>query len=124
MDAAAARPHRSPPTERFLGLFSLSLSLPTAPTASDELHEGDLLFPPAPSSDPSPSDASKSPGRVPQGKLGLLATLHDGDRRIPRCGGGATAAAAAVASAGAAGALLCRKATIAAAEATAAASST
>ncbi|KAG8091593.1 hypothetical protein GUJ93_ZPchr0012g19673 [Zizania palustris] len=119
MDAAAAgRPRRSPPTDRFLGIFSFpSPSLPTSPTAGDELLEGDLLFPPAASSDPPPPDASNSPARVPQGQLGLLAALHDGDRRIPGSGGGGGGPA--VASAGAAGTLLRRKATIAAAEAVA-----
>ncbi|KAF0933351.1 hypothetical protein E2562_017973 [Oryza meyeriana var. granulata] len=116
---SAARTRRSPPADRFLGLFtSPTPSLPTSPIAGDELLEGDLLFPPAASSsDPPPSpDASGKPGRVPGGHVGLLAALHEGDRRLPGRGG---AGAAAVATAGAAGALLRRKATIAAAEAAA-----
>lgn len=121
------RPRRSPPADRFLGLFSSpSPSLPaSSPSVGDELLEGDLLFPaPAPSSDP-PPDASKNPGRVPRGRgdLGLLAALHEGDRNIPGRGGAAAAVAVSTATSGAAGTLLRRKATIAAAAAAASASS-
>ncbi|KAF8722803.1 hypothetical protein HU200_021928 [Digitaria exilis] len=120
------RPRRSPPADRFLGLFSSpSPSLPSSsPSAGDELLEGDLLFPaPAPSSDP-PPDASKNPGRVPRGHLGLLAALHEGDRKTPGRGGTAAAVAvSAAATSGTAGTLLRRKATIAAAAAAASASS-
>ncbi|EAY78462.1 hypothetical protein OsI_33549 [Oryza sativa Indica Group] len=119
---SAARTRRSPPAERFLGMFtSPTPSLPTSPTAAgDELLEGDLLFAPAPSSDPPPPpppDPSGKPARVQCGHVGLLAALHEGDRRLSGRGG-----AAAVATAGAAGALLRRKATIAAAEAAASSS--
>uniref|UniRef100_A0A0D3HDM1 Uncharacterized protein n=1 Tax=Oryza barthii TaxID=65489 RepID=A0A0D3HDM1_9ORYZ len=119
---STARTRRSPPAERFLGMFtSPTPSLPTSPTAAgDELLEGDLLFAPAPSSDPPPPpppDPSGKPARVPGGHVGLLAALHEGDRRLSGRGG-----AAAVATAGAAGALLRRKATIAAAEAAASSS--
>jgi len=122
------RPRRSPPAERFLGLFSTrSPSLPSSsPSAGDELLEGDLLFPaPAPSSDP-PPDSSKNPGRVPRGHLGLLAALQEGERKVPGRGGAAAAAAAVAVStvtSGTAGTLLRRKATIAAAAAAASASS-
>uniref|UniRef100_A0A0E0M7M7 Senescence regulator n=1 Tax=Oryza punctata TaxID=4537 RepID=A0A0E0M7M7_ORYPU len=121
---SAARTRRSPPAERFLGMFaSPDASLPTSPTAAgDELLEGDLLFAPAPSSDsppPTSPDASSKPGRVPGGHVGLLAALHEGDRRLSGRGG-----AAAVATAGAAGALLRRKATIAAASAAASSAQT
>ncbi|KAJ1254879.1 hypothetical protein BS78_01G247200 [Paspalum vaginatum] len=118
------RPRRSPPADRFLGLFSSpSPSLPASlPSAGDELLEGDLLFPAlAPSSDP-PPDASKNPGRVPRNHLGLLAALHEGDRKLPGRGG-AAAVAASTAASGASGTLLRRKATIAAAAAAASASS-
>ncbi|WVZ58955.1 hypothetical protein U9M48_009170 [Paspalum notatum var. saurae] len=118
------RPRRSPPADRFLGFFSSpSPSLPaSSPSAGDELLEGDLLFPaPLPSSAP-PPDASKNPGRVPRGHLGLLAALHEGDGKLPGRGGAASVAASA-ATAGAAGTLLRRKATIAAAAAAASASS-
>ncbi|KAL6641205.1 hypothetical protein ACP70R_019386 [Stipagrostis hirtigluma subsp. patula] len=123
---AAGRPRRSPPADRFIGLFSSpSHSLPASPpSAGDELLEGDLLFSaPASSSDP-PPDASKSPGRVAPGHLGLLAALHDGDRKPLARGGARGAAAVAVspATAGAAGTLLRRKATIAAAAAAASSS--
>ncbi|KAL5213710.1 hypothetical protein ABZP36_002862 [Zizania latifolia] len=59
-------------------------------------------------------EGSGSPSRVPQGQLGLLAALHEGDKRLlfSRGGGGGGAAAAAAATAGT---LLRRKATIAAA---------
>ncbi|KQK11578.1 homeobox protein Nkx-6.1 [Brachypodium distachyon] len=126
----AARPRHSPPADRFLDLFSSpSPSLATPPSAGDELLEGDLLFP-APSSDP-PPDASRNPGRVPHGRLGLLAALHDGDRKLLARGSGggsgaaavAAASASATASAATAGTLLRRKATIAAAAAAAASSS-
>jgi len=123
------RPRRSPPAERFLGLFSTPPpSFPSSsPSAGDELLEGDLLFPAtAPSSDP-PPDSSKNPGRVPRGHLGLLAALQEGERKVPGRGGAAAAAAAAVAvstvTSGTAGTLLRRKATIAAAAAAASASS-
>ncbi|CAN6324008.1 unnamed protein product [Urochloa humidicola] len=123
------RPRRSPPADRFLGLFSSpSPSLPASspPSAGDELLEGDLLFPaPSPFLDPPAPDASKNPGRLPRGDLGLLAALHDGDRKAPGRAGAAAAAAVAVSTAmsGAAGTLLRRKATIAAAAAAASASS-
>ncbi|CAN6299456.1 unnamed protein product [Urochloa humidicola] len=124
------RSRRSPPADRFLGLFSSpSPSLPASspPSAGDELLEGDLLFPaPPPSSDPPPPpDASKNPGRLPHGDLGLLAALHDGDRKAPGRVGAAASASVAVSTAtsGAAGTLLRRKATIAAAAAAASASS-
>ncbi|KAM0929493.1 hypothetical protein ACQ4PT_001561 [Festuca glaucescens] len=122
----AARPRLSPPADRFLDLFSSpspSPYLSSSPSAGDELLEGDLLFP-APSSDP-PPHASKNPGRVPHGHLGLLAALHDGDRKLLGRGGRGGSAAAAAAAATAtttavtAGTLLRRKATIAAAVAAA-----
>ncbi|TKV93955.1 hypothetical protein SEVIR_9G263900v4 [Setaria viridis] len=119
------RPRRSPPADRFLGLFSSPSPslLASSPSVGDELLEGDLLFPaPAPSSDP-PPDAFKNPGRVPRGDLGLLAALHDGDRKAPGRGGAAAAVAVSTATSGAAGTLLRRKATIAAAAAAASASS-
>ncbi|EER94255.1 uncharacterized protein LOC8075873 [Sorghum bicolor] len=112
------RPRRSPPADRFLGLFSSpSHSLAaSSPSAGDELLEGDLLFPAPPSSTDPPPDASKNP------HLGLLAALHEGDRKV-RGRGGAAAVAASTATAGASGTLLRRKATIAAAAAAASASS-
>lgn len=72
---SAARTRRSPPAERFLGMFtSPTPSLPTSPTAAgDELLEGDLLFAPAPSSDPPPPpppDPSGKPARVQGGHVG------------------------------------------------------
>jgi hypothetical protein len=116
---AAGKPRRSPPADRFLGLFSSpSPSIPaSSPSAGDELLEGDLLFSaPAFPSDP-PPDASKDPGRVPR-HLGLLAALHEGDMKLPGRGGVAsiTASSAATVSAGT---RLRRKATIAAAAAAA-----
>uniref|UniRef100_A0ACD5YBM0 Uncharacterized protein n=1 Tax=Avena sativa TaxID=4498 RepID=A0ACD5YBM0_AVESA len=121
----AARPRLSPPADRFLDLFSSpspSPSLYSSPSASDELLEGDLLFP-APSSDPPPhASNSKNPGRVPHGHLGLLAALHDGDRKLLGRAGRGGSAAAATATAATAGTLLRRKATIAAAAAAAASS--
>ncbi|CAM0880285.1 unnamed protein product [Alopecurus aequalis] len=121
----AARPRLSPPADHFLDLFSSpspSPYLPSSPSAGDELLEGDLLFP-APSSDP-PPHASKNPGRVPHAHLGLLAALHDGDKKLLGRGGtgGSGAMAAATATAATAGTLLRRKATIAAATAAAASS--
>ncbi|KAL6883612.1 hypothetical protein ACP4OV_011026 [Aristida adscensionis] len=120
MEAAGRQPRRSPPADRFLGLFSSpSRSLPASPPSpGDELLEGDLLFPAPPSSSDPPPDASKSPGRVARGHLGLLAALHDGDRR-PLARGAAAAAAVPAATAGTVGTMLRRKVTIAAAAAAA-----
>ncbi|CAN6283191.1 unnamed protein product [Urochloa humidicola] len=124
---APGRPRRSPPADRFLGLFSSptsSIPASSPSSAGDELLEGDLLFPaPSPSSDPPPPDASKNPGRVPRGDLGLLAALHEGDRKAPGRAGVSAAVAVSTATSGAAGTLLRRKATIAAAAAAASASS-
>jgi len=119
------RPRRSPPVDRFLGLFSSPYhSLPaSSPSAGDELLEGDLLFPAPPSSSDPPPDASKNPGRVQGGHLGLLAALHEGDRKVRGRGGAATVAAASTATAGTSGTLLRRKATIAAAAAAASSAS-
>ncbi|KAM0828081.1 hypothetical protein ACQ4PT_059516 [Festuca glaucescens] len=105
------RPRRSPATERFVGLFSSPSSSPTEPSfiAGDEFHEDDFMF----SSDPAaaPDAPPDSPTRVPHSHLGLLAALHEGDKRLlVRRGGGAGAASEAIPAA-----LLRRKATIAAA---------
>uniref|UniRef100_A0A0D9W4Q3 Uncharacterized protein n=1 Tax=Leersia perrieri TaxID=77586 RepID=A0A0D9W4Q3_9ORYZ len=123
------RPRRSPASERFIGMFASPSpsSSPTEPSfvAGDEFHEDDFLFSssPAAAAPPSPSGAAPgSPSRVTQGQLGLLAALHEGDKRLllrrgGGVGGGGSAAAAAAASAGST--LLRRKATIAAAAASA-----
>ncbi|XP_047062768.1 uncharacterized protein LOC124670308 [Lolium rigidum] len=106
------RPRRSPATERFVGLFSSPSSSPTEPSfiAGDEFHEDDFMFS---SSDAAAAPPDDSPAaRVPHAHLGLLAALHDGDRRLlVRRGAAASDAIPA--------ALLRRKATIAAAAASA-----
>uniref|UniRef100_A0A0E0KQC5 Uncharacterized protein n=1 Tax=Oryza punctata TaxID=4537 RepID=A0A0E0KQC5_ORYPU len=118
------RPRRSPASERFIGMFASPSpsSSPTEPSfvAGDEFHEDDFLFsssPAAPSS--ARSEGPGSPSRVPQGQVGLLAALHDGDKRLllRRGGGEGGGGGAAAAAAASAGTLLRRKATIAAAAA-------
>ncbi|KAL6652856.1 hypothetical protein ACP70R_011781 [Stipagrostis hirtigluma subsp. patula] len=115
------RPRRSPAGERFIGMFSSPSpsSSPTEPSfvAGDELHEDDFLF----SSPDAAPDGVSGPSRVPQGHLGLLAALHEADKRLLVRGGGGGGSAAAAATG--AGTLLRRKATIAAAAASASAAS-
>lgn len=112
------RPRRSPATERFVGLFTSPSSSPTESSfvAGDEFHEDDFMFSSAPvaASDARP-DGPGSPTRVTHSHLGLLAALHEGDKRllVRRAGGGSGGAASAVAATPAT--LLRRKATIAAA---------
>lgn len=111
------RPRRSPATERFVGLFSSPSSSPTEPSfiAGDEFHEDDFMFSSAPAAAPdAPPDGSGIPTRVPHSHLGLLAALHEGDKRLLVRRGGGGAASAAIPAA-----LLRRKATIAAAAASA-----
>uniref|UniRef100_A0ACD5UAR1 Uncharacterized protein n=1 Tax=Avena sativa TaxID=4498 RepID=A0ACD5UAR1_AVESA len=112
------RPRRSPATERFVGLFSSPSSSPTEPSfiAGDEFHEDDFMFSSAPVAVPdAPPDGPGIPSRVPHSHLGLLAALHEGDKRLlVRRGGGGGAACEAIPAA-----LLRRKATIAAAAASA-----
>lgn len=113
------QPTQSPASEQFIGMFSSPSpsSSPTEPSfiVGDEFHEDDFLFSasPATSSD-APPDRSRSPSRVPQGHLGLLAALHEGDKRLLVRRGGAVGGGGATAAA-TAGTLLRRKATIAAA---------
>uniref|UniRef100_A0A0E0DDX0 Senescence regulator n=1 Tax=Oryza meridionalis TaxID=40149 RepID=A0A0E0DDX0_9ORYZ len=121
------RPRRSPASERFIGMFASPSSSPTEPSfvAGDELHEDDFLFSSSPAAPPSsarPGEGPGSPSRVPQGQVGLLAALHEGDKRLllrRGGGGGGGGGGAAAAAAASAGTLLRRKATIAAAAASA-----
>lgn len=118
------RPRRSPASERFIGMFASPSSSPTEPSfvAGDELHEDDFLFSSSPAAPPSsarPGEGPGSPSRVPQGQVGLLAALHEGDKRLLLRRGGGGGGGAAAAAAASAGTLLRRKATIAAAAASA-----
>ncbi|KQJ82528.1 uncharacterized protein LOC100839160 [Brachypodium distachyon] len=111
------RPRVSPATERFVGLFSSPSSSPTEPSfvAGDEFHEDDFLFSsgPAAASDAPPDGLGSQ--RVPHSHLGLLAALHEGDKRLLVRRGSGAGGVAASAAAATAGTLLRRKATIAAA---------
>ncbi|KAF0891886.1 hypothetical protein E2562_011281 [Oryza meyeriana var. granulata] len=114
------RPRRSPASERFIGMFASPSpsSSPTEPSfvAGDEFHEDDFLFSSSPSAPSSArQEGSGSPSRVPQEQLGLLAALHEGDKRLLLRRGGGGGGGTAAAAAASAGTLLRRKATIAAA---------
>ncbi|XP_051217236.1 uncharacterized protein [Lolium perenne] len=109
------RPRRSPATERFVGLFSSPSSSPTEPSfiAGDEFHEDDFMFSSSDAAAPDAPPDDSPTARVPHAHLGLLAALHDGDKRLLlRRGAGAPSEAIPAA-------LLRRKATIAAAAASA-----